>query len=222
MAFRTVVSCVEELTVVSGLLASCNEPRRAHRDAPFGERPPPDDTYRVFAQGPTESPFSFDARLQQCLEDPALLRSLARVVLVCGSEITDRQILRRVRLAAALLKPGGNVTLSYNPTHDPSHALSERLARLAHFASTAMAGQCVIITVLPVSKIPEETAPLSAAWRRLQRQRNGRNGPTSRPPPAQEPTARPAITQTVVHQRVTHLVHTDTAPTGPPPLILAR
>lgn len=206
---------------MSGPQTRRGEPRGEPRSGRHGEPPAPDETCRVFTQGPTESPFSFDVRLQRCLENPTLLGSLMRVVLECLPEITDREILRRVRLAAALLKPGGNVTLSYNPTHDPSHTLSERLARMAHFASAALTRQCVIITVLPVSKIPEESAPPSAAWHRLQRQRVG-PGPTPEPAPTREATNDAAFARTIVHQRVTHLVHTDSEAAPLPALILTR
>jgi hypothetical protein len=96
---------------------------------------------------------------------------------------------------------------------------------LAQFASAALAAHCVKITALPVSKLADESAPLSAAWQRLQRLRSGVNNPTTAPAAhTAEPTStlRSVFTQTVVHQRKTHSAHIEWTPAPMPALILPR
>lgn len=162
-----VVNSVEELTLVVVTRES---------DLPHPqliEPPANPKTLQVFAQQASESALHFDARLRECLEDSSLLQSLPRAALVCTPETSDREILRRLRLVAARVKPGGSVMLSYN---DPSLGtanvqFTQRIERLAHFATSALSAQNLTLTVLPTSQLREESAPLSSAWHRLQRQR---------------------------------------------------
>ncbi len=216
-----VVTCVEELTLV---VVSREE---TCRDEPYRGHPPENDACHVFAQDPSESAFLFDLRLRECLDNPTLLRTLARAVLVCTSDLGDREILRRVRLVAARVRPGGSVTLSYNTTYKHSPDFAGRLTRLAEFASAALAAHGVKITALPVSKLAEESAPLSAAWQRLQRHRSGTRDThpnSTRQPSDTSSTVRNVFTKTVVHQRRTQSTHVDWSPTPMPmpALILPR
>lgn len=213
-----VTTCVEELTLV---VVSRED---TSRDEPYRGHPPQDDACHVFAQDPSESPFLFDLRLRECLANPTLLRSLARAVLVCTSDLSDREILRRLRLVAARVQRGGSVTLSYDATRTHGPEFADRLTRLAQFASAALAAHSVNITALPVSKLADECAPLSAVWQRLQRHRVGHN-PAATPAthPAEPPSAlRSVFTQTFVHQRKTQSTRVDWTPTPVPALILPR
>lgn len=190
------MTCVEELTlvVVSREETSQSEPYRGN--------PPENDACHVFAQDPAESAFLFDLRLRECLGNPTLLRSLGRAVLVCTADLTDREILRRLRLVAARVMPGGSVTLSYNKPHARDVVFTSRLTRLAQFASTALMAHHVKVVALVMSDLAEESAPLSAAWRRLQLRRSVRSVA-----PAAEvtPRTRSVVKQTVVHQRKTQM-----------------
>lgn len=193
-----VMTSVEELTlvVVSREETSQSEPYRGH--------PPENDACHVFAQDQSESAFLFDLRLRECLSNPTLLRSLARAVLVCTPDLTDREILRRLRLVAARVMPGGSVTLSCNHPTSSDQAFSARLTRVAQFASTALVAHHVKVVALAMSDLVEESAPLSAAWRRLQLRRSASVAPGAGTAES-APATRSVVTQTVVHQRKTQI-----------------
>lgn len=157
----------------------------------------------MFAQDPSESAFLFDLRLRESLSNPAQLKALSNAVLVCTTDLSDREILRRLRLVAARVKPGGKVTLTYNqPTVSTLDlGFGRRLEQLAQFAGSALLAHRVAVDVLPVSQLAQQSAPLSAAWHRLQRHRTG-----SVPPPSgssasdaqQSPPALSTVQHTVV------------------------
>jgi hypothetical protein len=187
-----VLSCVEELTLV---VVS----REQSAEAPLAT-PPRGVTCQVFARGTTESAVLFEERLRECLDNPNLLQSLGRAVLVCAADSSDRDILRRLRLIAARLKPDGLLTLSYQtPPSGPTDVhFADRLCHLARFASLALASHRLTVDVLPLSRLAEETAPLSEAWQRLQRQRT--DGPTRA---SESPFKRDSATVSPAPRRVT-------------------
>lgn len=196
----SLLSCVEELTVV--VVGHPHAEKRESR----ARSPETCVSVQTFAQGPTESALSFDERLRECLGNLHLLQSLGRAVLVCTPEPSDRETLRRLRLVAARIKPGGLLTLAYHtPALGPTDVhFADRLGRLARFASLALGSHRVTVDVLPVSQLEEESAPLSAVWQRLQRQR-GAGGPSGGEPPSnQEPSAVPPVTPNVTRMMVCH------------------
>lgn len=203
-----VMTSVEELTlvVVSREETSQSEPYRGH--------PPENDACHVFAQDQTESAFLFDLRLRECLSNPTLLRSLARAVLVCTPDLTDREILRRLRLVAARVMPGGSATLSFNKPFPGDQTFSTRLTRLAQFASTALVAHHVKVVALAMSDLVEESAPLSAAWRRLQLRRAASVAPAPGATAESAPSTRSVVTQTVVHQRKTQIARAPWTPSS--------
>jgi hypothetical protein len=197
-----VLSCVEELTLV---VVSREQPV----EAPLAT-PPRGVTCQVFARGTTESAVLFDERLRECLDNPNLLQSLGRAVLVCTADSSDREILRRLRLVAARLKPGGLLTLSYHtPPSGPTDVhFADRLCHLARFASLALGSHRLTVDVLPLSHLAEECAPLSAAWQRLQRQRTdgltqASESPVKRNGATVSPVTRNVTRTTVCHHRKT-------------------
>lgn len=221
-----VLNSVEELTLV----VVTRESQRA-RPTP-SEPPAKEKVLHVFAQDKSESGQLFEARLRECLEDSSLLQSLPQAALVCTPETSDRDILRRLRLVAARVRPGGSVTLSYN---DPSLGtanvqFTQRIERLAQFAASALNAQGLTLKVVPSSQLREQSAPLSSAWERLQRHREQAPRAASEPSTAassaksRSGTASPAsrsVTRAVIcHQRRTKTATVDwnSAPSPAPVL----
>lgn len=210
-----VLNSVEELTLVVVT-------RESQSPCPRPSEPPAKEKVsHVFAQEKSESAQLFEARLRECLEDSSLLQSLPQAALVCTPDTSDRDILRRLRLVASRVKPGGSVTLSYN---DPSLGtanvqFTQRIERLAQFAAGALNAQRLTLNVVPSSQLREQSAPLSSAWERLQRQRV--QGPRAASEPSRaasagksgsgtmSPASRSVTRAVICHQRRTKTATVD-------------